>query len=207
MEYSIEDYVDWNTGTADFCNEEFYRVLEFGKEANNGEFIRPTRESVASGIHLASCETLAQAGDIQRLNWLFGENMVVKGYPCDHGTGVAVKMVDGSLGISAYCKYSEGAWDFFNFYIGTTWTEREFYVEDILIKERFSDVFPGFPLNRDLFETELEYSMVQQYTDAGEPLPLIYGEGGIPNFYANTAENVEKLHGLITLADRRSFSS
>lgn len=207
MEYSIEDYVDWNTGTADFCNEEFYRVLEFGKEANNGEFIRPTRESVASGIHLASCETLAQAGDIQRLNWLFGENMVVKGYPCDHGTGVAVKMVDGSLGISAYCKYSEGAWDFLNFYIGATWTEREFYVEDILIKERFSDVFPGFPLNRDLFETELEYSMVQQYTDAGEPLPLIYGESGIPNFYANTAENVEKLHGLITLADRRSFSS
>lgn len=69
------------------------------------------------------------------------------------------------------------------------------------------DVFPGFPLNRDLFETDLQYSMVQQYTDAGEPLPLIYGEGGIPNFYANTAEDVEKLHELITLADRRSFSS
>ena len=205
--YSIEDYVDWNIGTADFCNEEFYRVLEFGKEADNGEFIRPTRESVASGIHLASCETLAQVGDIQRLDWLFGENMVVKGYPCGHGTGVAVKIVDGSLGISAYSQCSEGAWDFLNFYIGATWTEREFYAEGILIKEQFSDMFPGFPLNRDLFETELEHSMVQRYTDAGEPLPLIYGEGGIPNFYANTAEDVEKLRELIALADRRSFSS
>ena len=206
VEYSIEDFVDWDMGTADFCNEEFYRVLEFGKAADNGEFTSPTRESVASGIHLASCETLVQAADIQNFNWLFGENMVVKGYPCSHGTGVAVNIVEGSMGISAYSLYPEGAWDFLNFYAGAAWTEREFYEEGILIKEQFSDMFPGFPLNRTLFERELEHSMVQRYTDAGEPLPLIYGEGGIPNFYANTAEDVEKLREVIALADRRSFS-
>lgn len=205
--YSIENYVDWDMGTTDFCNEEFYHVLEFGKAADNGEFIRPTRESVASGIHLASCEQLVVPSDIQKLNWLFGENMVVKGYPCSHGTGVAVRIVDGSMGISACSQCPEGAWDFLDFYVGATWTEREFYAEGTLIKEQFSDMFPGFPLNRQLFEEELKCSMEQHYTDAGEPLPLIWGEGGTPNFYANTMEDVEKLREVIALADRRSFSS
>lgn len=205
--YSIEDYVDWDMGTADFCNEEFYHVLEFGKAADNGEFICPTRESVASGIHLAGCEQLVVPADIQRLNWLFGENMAVKGYPCSHGTGVAVKIEGGSMGISAYSQCTEGAWDFLDFYVGATWTEREFYAEGILIKEQFSDMFPGFPLNRQLFEEELEGSMEQHYIDAGELLPLIRGEGGIPDFYANTAEDVKKLREVIALADRRSFSS
>ena len=104
-------------------------------------------------------------------------------------------------------KRLEGAYDFLDFYVGATWTEREFYAEGILIKEQFADVFPGFPLNRQLFEEELERSMEQHYTDSGEPLPLICGEGGMPNFYANTAEDVEKLREVIDLADRRSFSS
>ncbi|MDE5892474.1 MAG: hypothetical protein K2H45_06105, partial [Acetatifactor sp.] len=162
VEQSIEDYVDWDTGTADFCNEEFYRILEFGKETDNGEFIRPTRESVASGIHLASCEMLVNVADIQKYKWLFGDNMAVKGYPSGQGTGVSVR-IDNTLGISTYSRCPEGAWDFMKYYADAVWTEREFYAEGTLIKERFSDMFGTFPLNRQMFEEELKRSMVQQY--------------------------------------------
>ena len=45
--------------------------------------------------------------------------------------------------------------------------------------------------------------MVQQYyPDTGNPIPLLQGEGEIPDFYANTAEDVEKLRELIALPDQ-----
>lgn len=37
----------------------------------------------------------------------------------------------------------------------------------------------------------------------GKPCPLLQGEGDVPDFYANTAEDVEKLREIIALADRR----
>lgn len=133
--------------------------------------------------------------------------MVVKGYPCCQGSGVAVNICDGSMGISTYSQHLEGAWDFLEFYVEAAWTKKEFYAEETLIKGQFSDMFPGFPLNRQLFEEELECSMIQRYTDAGEPLAFIWGEGDMPDFYANTAEDVEKLRKLVGMADRRKFTT
>ncbi len=55
-----------------------------------------------------------------------------------------------------------------------------------------------------LFEKVLEESMVQKYyPDTGKPIPLLQGEDDRPDFYANTAEDVEKLREVIALADRR----
>lgn len=207
VESSMDDYVDWDMGTANFCKEEFYRVLEFGKNIDKSEYIRPTRESVASGTHLASCEMLTNVADIQYFRWLFGDNAAVKGYPCSHGTGVAVSTEQNSMGICSYSRCPEGAWDFLEFYVGATWAEREFYEEGILVKEDyFSSRFAGLPVSRQLFEEKLTQSMEQKYFADGKPVPLLQGEGGRPDFYANTAEDVEKLRELIALADRRYFS-
>ncbi len=204
VEASIEDYVDWDAGTADFCKEEFYRVLEFGKATDSSEYIRPSRESATAGIHLASCEGLGTAADIQYFKWLFGDNAAVKGWPCSHGTGITVGIQQYSMGICSYSKCPEGAWDFLEFFVDAAWTEREFEIEGELIKKNFSNYFGGFPVNRQLFEKMLAQSMVQQYyPDTGNPIPLLQGEGEIPDFYANTAEDVEKLRELIALADRR----
>ena len=193
--YSIDDFMDWGTGTANFCNEEFYRLLEFAKTADTGEFIRPTRQSVSAGTHLASCEKLVGMGDIQYFKWLFGENMTVKGYP-GHGTGVAVEMGYRAVGICPYSQCPEGAWDFLEFYLGVTWLEEY---------ESFSDAFPGFPINRQVFEKELENSM-QEYYEDGSRRTLRWGEGDTPSFYANTQEDVDDLRKVIALADRRAFS-
>ncbi|MCM1064025.1 MAG: hypothetical protein NC420_06020 [Eubacterium sp.] len=201
VQYSIEDYVDWDAGTADFCKEEFYRILEFGRATDHGEFVRTTRESVASGIHLADCGGIGQMADVQYLHWLFGDNMAVKGWPCSQGTGVCVGFSTGlTLGIGAYGKCPEGAWDFVEFFIDGDWikdTDKEHH-------HIFSNVFYGFPVNRQRLEEELEQSMVQQYYE-GNPVPLMQGEGEVPDFYANSAEDVEELRKIIALADRRSL--
>ena len=203
VEASIEDYVDWDAGTADFCKEEFYRILEFGKATDNREWICPTRESVASGTHLASCEGIVNVADMQYFRWLFGDNAVVKGFPCSHGTGVAVSIQQDSMGICSYSQYPEGAWDFLEYYVGAAWTEWEFSIEGDLIQKNFSNYFGGLPVNRQMFEKMLEESMVQQYYDNGEPCPVLQGEGEVPDFYANTAQDVEMLREVVALADRR----
>ncbi|MCM1541839.1 MAG: hypothetical protein NC121_11310 [Blautia sp.] len=201
VQYSIEDYVDWDAGTADFGKEEFYRILEFGRVTDHGEFVRTTRESVESGIHLADCGGIGQMADVQYLHWLFGDNMAVKGWPCSQGTGVCVGFSpDQSLGIGAYSKCPEGAWDFVEFFIDGDWikdTDEEHH-------HIFSNVFYGFPVNRQRLEEELGQSMVQRYYE-GNPVPLMQGEGEVPDFYANSAEDVEELRKIIALADRRSL--
>lgn len=192
--YSIDDFVDWDAGRADFCNEEFYCLLEFAKTADTGEFIRPTRESVSSGTHLASCEKLVDRADIQYFKWLFGENMTVKGYP-GHGTGVAVEMGYEMVGICSYSQHPEGAWDFLEFYLGVTWLEEY---------DSVASAFGGFPINRQVFEEELEDSM-REYNEDGKRRTLSQGEGDRPSFYANTKEDVDDLRKVIALADRRAF--
>ncbi len=205
ISFSLEDYVDWDTGTADFCKEEFYRILEFGREADTGEFIRPTQETVAAGTHLASCEGFVSVADMQYLKWLFGENAAVKGYPCSHGTGVAVDIGQDSMGICSYSQCPEGAWDFLEFYMDGSWTEAEHDAGGERVKGRFSHYFAGFPLNRQLFEEMLAQSMVQQYfPDTGDPVPLLAKGDNYPDFYANTKEDVEMLREAVASADRRA---
>ena len=62
------------------------------------------------------------------------------------------------------------------------------------------------PLNRLAFEEMLEWSTVQQYyEDTGEPLPPYFGEGSIPDFYANSEEDVERIREIVALADGKSM--
>ena len=65
----------------------------------------------------------------------------------------------------------------------------------------------GLPLNRIAFEEMLEWSTVQQYYETGEPVPFYFGEGSIPNFYANSVEDVERIREIVTLADGRTLSN
>ncbi|MDE5891567.1 MAG: hypothetical protein K2H45_01455, partial [Acetatifactor sp.] len=63
------------------------------------------------------------------------------------------------------------------------------------------------PINKLAFEKMLEWSTVQRYYDTGEPVPSYFGEGGVPNFYANSAEDVEKIREIVTLVDGRALSN
>lgn len=202
--HAIEDFVDWDAGKVDFCNQEFYDILEFGKNENG--WVKVTQQSVTSGTHLAVQYGISEVTDIQYMNWLFGNDWVVKGWPCNQGTGVTVNFLN-SLAISSYSQCPEGAWDFIEYYMTLSWLEDYAALHpDISAKTFFS--IHGLPVNRQAFEKVMDWSMVQQYYDeTGEPIPHYFGEGSEPNFYASSAEDVEKVRRIIALVDGRSLSS
>lgn len=194
--FSLEEFVDWGTGKADFCNERFYRILEFGSEWDDKltARIHPTRESIASGTHLAYMNLAFDVASVQYLDWLFGGNMAVKGFPCSSGTGVAVSLYDG-IGICANSQCAEGAWDFLQFYVEGSWAAESPWM------------IIGFPLERQAFDEMLAWSMVQEYRN-GEPIPKnINSDGDGPAIYAATEEEVARVRELIGLADRKFTES
>ena len=201
--HAIEDFVDWDVGRVDFCNQEFYDILEFCRNENG--WIRPTQESVASGSHLAIRCGVSEVTDIQYTNWLLGDDWVAKGWPCHQGAGVKVSFYN-SLAISSYSQCPEGAWDFLEYYMTLDWLEECAALHPDLPPRTYASVH-GLPLNRLTFEEMLEWSMVQQYySDTGNPVPFYFGEEGIPNFYANSEEDVEKIKEIVALADGKSLS-
>lgn len=201
VRYSIEDFVDWDAGRANFCKQEFYDILEFSR--NKSGWVQGTKESVASGTQLAVRSGLANVTDIQYTNWLLGDAWVVKGWPCNQGTGVKVSFWN-SFAISSYSQYAEGAWDFFEYYMTLDWLEDYAVLYPDLPQKTYASIH-GLPLNRFVFEEVLEWSTVQRYYDTGEPIPFYFGEGSVPDFYANSAEDVERIREIAALADGRSL--
>ena len=203
VEYAIDDFVDWDAGKADFCNQEFYDILKFCK--NKGRRIKATQESVAAGTHLAVKTGINGAEDIQYLDWLFDDDWVVKGWPCNQGTGVTVAFWN-SLAIGSYSQCPEGAWDFIEYYVTLDWIEDYRALHPDIQGFSYQSI-SGLPINRKIFEKVLDESMVQQYfSDTGEKIPLYVGEDGEPDFYANSAEDVEKIKEIVELADSRHLS-
>lgn len=150
VEHAIEDFVDWETGEADFCKQEFYDILEFAKDESG--YVRVTRESVSSGTHLI-CVGGSDVTDTQRMDWLFGDNVVMKGWPCSQGTGVSVSFdISVRLGISAYSQCKEGAWDFIRYYVGLDWMEEWVSLHPDYLGSKTPANLPGLPINRKRFE-------------------------------------------------------
>ena len=201
--HAIEDFVDWDAGRADFCNQEFYDILEFCR--NESGWVKATQESVASGTHLAVRSGISDVTSIQYKNWLLGDDWVVKGWPCNQGTGVKVSFGD-SFAVSSYSQCPEGAWDFLEYCMTLDWLEEYAALHPDLPPKTYASIY-GLPLNRLVFEKMLEWSTVQRYYDTGEPVPFYFGEEGIPDFYANSAEDVERIREIVALADGKRLSN
>lgn len=201
--YAIEDFVDWDAGTADFCNQEFYDILKFS--INKGKRVKATQESVASGTHLAVRSGISGVADIQYLDWLFGDDWVVKGWPCNQGTGVTVGFWN-SVAISSYSQCPKGAWDFIEYYMTLDWIEDYIALHPDTLGISYQSIH-GLPVNRQTFEKMMEWSMTELIDDeTGERIPHYFGEDGVPNFYASSAEDVEQVRRIIALVDGRSLS-
>lgn len=191
-QFSLEEFVDWERGEADFCNQKFYGILEIGAQLGGEPTARinPTRESIASGTYLAYMSTFFEVKDVQYMDWLFDGDVAFKGFPCSFGTGVAVRIYYG-IGINKNSQCGEGAWDFLKFYVEGSWAEENPWMTI------------GFPLDRQAFEKEMEFAMVQEYRN-GEPIPKnANSDAAGPAIYAATEEEVARARELIGLADRR----
>ncbi len=208
-EHAIDDFVDWDAGKADFCRQEFYDILEFARD--EAGYVRTTRETVSSGRHIASVSGLASPSDVQYLDWMYDGRWAVKGWPGNGGNGVTASFSGEQLSVTSYCSCPEGAWDFLQYYIHLDW------IEDFIRLHPGYNLYEGsyryermggFPLHRQRFEEALEESAVQQYYESGEPYPLCQGDEteGIPDFFANSREDLQRIREIVAMADRRELS-
>lgn len=188
--YSLEDFIDWEKGRADFCKEEFYQILRFGAKRDAAGISKISVESIKSGTHLAAMETILSVAAYQQRMQLFGGKLAVKGIPCSNGTGVAVRLYN-ALGINAHSKCAKGAWDFLRFYAQGDWAENDWTIT-------------GFRIDRSAFEEQLEQAMVQEYSE-GSPIPKgSFDNPDVPYVYAATQEEVAAVRELVALADRKN---
>ena len=48
--------------------------------------------------------------------------------------------------------------------------------------------------------------MTELINDKGELVPHYFGENGVPDFYANSAEDVKRIREIVALVDRKTLS-
>lgn len=180
--FALDDYIDWQTGKADFQQEEFYSMLEFAKEASQSSaaWAGSTSEEIADGTCLASFEFISQVADYQVIQEKYQGQAVLKGFPCSEGTGITIQLLS-EIGVNAGSDQQEAAWDFLQFYLANYGSG-------------------GFSIRRPELETQLQDAMTETYDAFGERVPKAASEDAV--VYAATESEVNVIRNLISQADR-----
>lgn len=165
---SLDHFIDWDAGTANFDSPEFRAILEFcdtfpAKPQNQND-PSGAEESpytwAARGEQMLLPVSLGDLSSIQIYRALFGENAAFVGYPGEGGSGASFR-VEGGLAMLSSCGDKDGAWDFM----------RQMLLAD---GDRFT---PGFPVNRANFEKTAEESMKITYARDENGDPIIGSDG------------------------------
>lgn len=164
--FSIDDFVNWQTGECSFDSEGFVKILEFANsfrkdfDWDNYEWSEEdsTPDRIMSGKQLLANVFLSDFGDFQMYDAMFNNNIVFKGFPCEGRNGNALNFYNGIV-MTNSCKDKEGAWEF---------------MRTILLEENQSgnDVW-NFPTNQAAFDKKLEKAMTPEYEidpETGEPM-------------------------------------
>jgi ABC-type glycerol-3-phosphate transport system substrate-binding protein len=158
--YSMDDFVDWQTGECSFDSDGFVKVLEFCKrfplefDWDNYDYddeYEDTPSRIANGKQLLIMTDISGFQSFQMYKAMFGGNIVYKGFPCAAKNGNALT-VSGGIAMTTSCKDKDGAWQFI----------RSMLTEDY----QSSGNIWNFPTNQAAFDAKLQEAMkINYYTD------------------------------------------
>ncbi|MCD8325417.1 MAG: extracellular solute-binding protein [Lachnospiraceae bacterium] len=134
----MDSFIDWDNGTCDFENEEFYQLLEFAQEYNytGGYGAEGQKASINSGEELLSYGIISCVADYQIQCELYGEAVEVIGLPTTAGSGTTAYFSGVELGINAAGEHQEAAWEFVKYYIFNGYSGSGFSI----VQEIFDEV-------------------------------------------------------------------
>jgi len=153
--FFIDRFADWESGTADFDNDRFIRLLETintlpmntGVDPNQyGEFdLIATGRQIMQEIYFVNIINQYQA-----YKTLFGGDIVFKGYPSDSREGSVLYTAPWSGGVTmtVTCADKDGAWEFIRTFLLENWQRKNV------------NVGISFPVNKVVFDNMLERAMV-----------------------------------------------
>jgi ABC-type glycerol-3-phosphate transport system substrate-binding protein len=150
-EHNKSRFVDWESGTVRFDNDEFIELLEFSNTfPSNQDTFEPTSrqeqiELITSGRQIMSGRYDGFLGSFVQLRTFFGGDIVFKGFPNENRDGNKF-IFDGGVAITAGCTDKQGAWEFVRLYL------TEEFQRTYMYGDRLS-------VNRNIFEESLENAM------------------------------------------------
>ncbi len=189
LQYTMDSFVQEDTGKCSFDNEKFRNILKFAAKASEGQK-RYEAESKSK-----SWRQMAQEGELllvyadmydvygpQMFADPFGSNPVFVGLPSSDGAGVGTFMATECFGISAQSQNKEAAWNFLESYISG--------------KQEKDGGMAGFPILRSRLDAMLEAALSDYLLDEdGNPVTDQFGD------------YVPKSSGTISFSNTYSYST
>ena len=149
---SIDDFIDWTTGTAYFDSDTFVELLEFVNHFYAGYIDDMWREPelIASGRQIMVNFNLTSFERFQIYRSMFGGELVFKGFPNESRNGNSIGFSTGAA-ITTACTDKDVAWDFL----------RTFLSRDFQLGIDYGASQPsGFPTNAEAFDLRAKSAMV-----------------------------------------------
>lgn len=162
---NLENFVNWDEGSARFDSPEFAAILEFCNtfpaqvQSQGEEYVSPYTW-VARGEQMLLPVSLGDLTSIQIYRALFGGDAAFAGYPSEGGSGVRFG-VEGGIAMMESCRDKGGAWSF---------------MRQMLLAEGDRFTF-GFPVNRANFEKSAQESMEITYLKDENGDPIVGPDG------------------------------
>lgn len=154
--FSMDEFVDWNTGKCSLDSDGFVKLLEFCNRFpaeynwDNYEYSEAdsTPNRIRSGKQLLVNTGFSDFDSFQMYKAMFGGDVVLKGFPCESRNGTALNMYSG-IAMTSSCANKQGAWSFI----------RSMLTEDY----QKENIQWNFPTNQAAFDAMLEKAMTPEY--------------------------------------------
>jgi hypothetical protein len=185
---SMENYIDWDSGTCNFNGESFKEILHFSNSFPlnlNIDEDYSAKKIFTEGKALLYPVSIDNVYGETAVRMLYGETPTYIGYPVDFGCGSMADIANIAIGICATSQNKKEAWDF---------------CKSLLDSEFQDNISRGLPLCVSSMKKELENAMRAEYDENGEKIAkdCIYFEGEEPvNIYEITEEDAKTLESII----------
>jgi len=178
IEYNMNEFMDWKTGTCNFDSQAFKDILnfaaEFPQQVNYEGIDWETEESeytrLKTGKQLMMHSGIYSFDDVQFHSGIFEGKASYIGFPTESGSGSSFGCY-GCLAISSACKNVDAAWNL---------------VRTLLLEEnQVEEYMYEFPTNKHAFEIYKEQAMTPEYTkdpETGEQVEVSSGGIGFNDF-------------------------
>ncbi|MDE7250934.1 MAG: extracellular solute-binding protein [Lachnospiraceae bacterium] len=188
---SMEYYIDWESGTCSFDQEEFGQILSFSASFPEGLELDDdfsVKQAFLDGKALIIPTHIMGIYDIADAEYIFGSTDISYiGYPVEGVSGTVISPKSPVLAISGKSKHKEICWEFISQYL------------DVEYQKKL-----GLPINRAAMEEKLTQSLETEYEIVdGEKKPvaksqvLIAGDDQPQDIYCLTEEQAQRLMQLI----------
>lgn len=191
--FTLEEFIDWDTGTCDFENDEFRKILEFCNQFPR-EFqwdVYPSMEECYKNhTAIMKCTMLKDVFDIYEEKVAFGtDNICYMGYPVEDRNGIITETNNHMFAISKNSQHADEAWE---------------YIESFL-QEEYQKEVEMCPINKSVFEERLSDAMLVEYdSESGLPIPKgIYNISGNPTeVYSITERDAQQMRDIVYHVDK-----